>query len=59
VKAENNSLTVSFGNLYAIATPFTEKVTILVELIPGQGRMISLKLADGGKISHLVYDKEE
>lgn len=59
VTAENNNLTVHFGNMHAVSTPFPEKETIRVELIPGQGRMVSFKPGDTGKISGLVYDKDE
>ena len=59
VTVDNNSLAVRFGNLYAVSTPFTEKETIRVELIPAQGRVVSFQSGDEGKINSLVFDKEE
>lgn len=43
-----NALEVRFGNLNTIATPFTEKDMIRVEMLPGaNGEVISFKEVDG------------
>jgi hypothetical protein len=39
------------GNAIAIATPYTEKDTIRVELVPGQGDVIGFKDVDGKFVS--------
>jgi hypothetical protein len=59
VNIENNILAVSFGNLHAVSTPYTQKETIRVELIPGQGKVISFKTDDQNKINVLAYDGSE
>ena len=40
----NNNLSVRMGGLNTVSTPFTEKETIRVELIPGSGDVIRFKL---------------
>jgi CubicO group peptidase (beta-lactamase class C family) len=59
VTVENNSLAVSFGNLHSVSTPFTEKETIRIELLPGAGKVIFFKPSDEGKINSLIYDRDE
>ena len=59
VSIENDVLAVSFGNLHAISTPYTQKETIRVELLPGTGRVVSFKPDDQGKINMITYDSNE
>ena len=59
VNIGNNTLAVSFGNLYAVSTPYTQKETIRVELIPGTGKVISFRADDQNKINMLSYDGNE
>ena len=59
VNIENNALAVHFGNLHAVSTPFTQKETIRVELIPGQGKVVAFKTDDQNKINILTYDNSE
>src|SRR6185436_16892262 len=59
VNIQNNTLAVSFGNLYAVSTPYTQKETIRVELIPGQGKVVSFKADDQNKINVLTYENNE
>ena len=59
VNIENNALAVSFGNLHAVSTPFTQKETIRVELIPGQGKVVAFKPDDQNKINTLTYENAE
>ena len=59
VNIQNNTLAVSFGNLYAVSTPYTQKETIRVELIPGQGKVVSFKTDDQNKINILTYENNE
>ena len=56
---ENNALSVKMGNLHCISTPFTEKETIRVELIPGSGRVVYFKVDDGGKVNRLTFEGDE
>jgi len=50
-----NSLAVRRGNLNAIGTPFTEKETIRVEMVPGQGEVIKFEQNGAGKIASLTF----
>ena len=59
VNIQNNALAVSFGNLHAVSTPFTQKETIRVELIPGQGKVVAFKTDDQNKINTLTFDNSE
>ena len=59
VAIENNVLSVTMGNLHAVSTPFTQKESIRVELIPGTGQVVLFKADEAGKISSLIYDGTE
>jgi CubicO group peptidase (beta-lactamase class C family) len=54
ITSDGNRLTVKLGNIKSVATNFTQKETIRVELIPGTGEVISFVKADD-KISGLRY----
>ena len=55
ITSNGNELTVRLGNIKYIATAFTEKETIRVEMIPGTGEVIKfIKNADE-KIESLTY----
>jgi hypothetical protein len=41
----------------AIATPFTEKETIRVELMPGQGEVIKFEPNAEGKIGSILFSR--
>ena len=59
VNIENNVLAVNFGNLHAVSTPFTQKESIRVELIPGSGKVVLFKPDDLSKVNSLTYDGNE
>ena len=59
VGIENNALAVSLGNLHAVSTPFTQKESIRVELIPGSGKVVFFKPDDLNKVNSLTYDGHE
>jgi CubicO group peptidase (beta-lactamase class C family) len=59
VSIENNTLAVRIGNLHAVSTPFTQKESIRVELIPGTGQVVLFKVDDTQKASALVYEGQE
>jgi CubicO group peptidase (beta-lactamase class C family) len=48
-------LKVVLGNMNCIATPYTQKDTIRVELTPGQGEVIKFNMAADGTIESLAY----
>ena len=50
--ARENALEVRLGNINTIATPFTQKDTIRVEMLPGgNGEVIGFKEVDGKFVS--------
>jgi CubicO group peptidase (beta-lactamase class C family) len=58
IKVENNSLVVRMGEMNAVATPYTQKESIRVEMEPGSGTPIFFKKKDD-KIEAAVYEKME
>lgn len=50
-----DGLAVRMGNLRAIATPFTEKETMRVELIPGSGEVVRFNKNADEQIESLTY----
>ncbi|PYS88890.1 MAG: hypothetical protein DMF62_08665 [Acidobacteria bacterium] len=54
VSQKNGQLFVKMGNIEVVPTPFTQKETIRVEMIPGQGEVIKFDI-DGGKVISLTY----
>jgi CubicO group peptidase (beta-lactamase class C family) len=52
---KDNTLAVKMGNINAVSTPFTEKETIRVEMIPGSGEVIRFKKNGDDKIESLNY----
>jgi CubicO group peptidase (beta-lactamase class C family) len=59
VAVENNVLAVKMGNLHVVSTPFTQKESIRVELIPGTGQVVLFKIDNTGKVNSLNYDGQE
>ncbi len=59
VGIENNALAIGLGNLHAISTPFTQKESIRVELIPGSGKVVFFKPDDLSQVNMLTYDGNE
>ena len=55
----NNALAVKMGNLHAVSTPYTQKESIRIELIPGSGQVVLFKLDETGKANSLMYDGME
>ena len=55
ITIENNALAVRFGNIHAVSTPFTQKETIRVEMLPGEGEVIKFETNSDGKIDALDY----
>jgi hypothetical protein len=56
---DNNTLTVTMGNMHVVSTPFTQKETIRVELIPGAGQVIGFRVDESQKVNALMYDGVE
>ncbi|HYJ37864.1 MAG TPA: DUF3471 domain-containing protein [Chitinophagaceae bacterium] len=59
VMIENNVLGVRMGNLHAVSTPFTQKESIRVELLPGTGQVVFFKPDETAKVNNLTYDGQE
>lgn len=57
ITAVGNDLAVKMGNMNAVATPFTEKETIRVELVPGQGEVIKFVPNADGKFASIMYGR--
>lgn len=56
VTVQGNALAVRMGNLYCVSTPFTQKDTIRVVMIPGgNGEVIGFEKGAGGKFDTLKY----
>jgi CubicO group peptidase (beta-lactamase class C family) len=55
VGVERNTLGVRMGYIHVVSTPFTEKDSIRVEMIPGQGEVIKFAAGADGKIDSLTY----
>jgi CubicO group peptidase (beta-lactamase class C family) len=55
ISVEQNSLAARMGYLHVVSTPFTEKDTVRVEMIPGQGEVIKFEVNSDGKVVSLEY----
>lgn len=56
IRPLQNALAVRMGNLNCIATPFTEKDTIRVEMLPGgSGDVIKFNMDAGGNLVSLTF----
>jgi CubicO group peptidase (beta-lactamase class C family) len=55
IVVEQNTLGVRMGYLRVVSTPYTEKETIRVEMIPGQGEVIKFDASADGKVDSLTY----
>lgn len=55
ISVNGNDLAVRMGNINCIATPFTEKETIRVEMIPGNGEVIKFQKNAEEPIASLTY----
>jgi hypothetical protein len=55
VTIEQNSLAARIGNIHVVSTPFTEKDTIRVEMVPVQGEVIKFNINDAGQVESLIY----
>jgi CubicO group peptidase (beta-lactamase class C family) len=56
IAAEGNTLAVRWGNLYSLSTPFTEKDTIRVVMIPGgNGDVVGFAKGPSGKFDTLKF----
>jgi CubicO group peptidase (beta-lactamase class C family) len=47
ISQKNGGLFVKMGNIEVVPTPFTQKETIRVEMIPGQGEVIKFNVENG------------
>jgi CubicO group peptidase (beta-lactamase class C family) len=56
ISVEQNTLGLKLGNIEIISTPFTEKDTIRVEILPGQGEVIKFDFNANGQIESLNYE---
>jgi hypothetical protein len=54
VTAKDNGLFVKMGNIEVVPTPFTQKETVRVEMIPGSGEVLKFNVVDG-KVVSLTY----
>ena len=54
---EDGAPVVRFGNLWAVATPFTRPETMRIELIPNRGKVLAFELK-GGRARRALYDGE-
>jgi hypothetical protein len=52
---EQNALGVRMGYVRVVSTPFTQKDTIRVEMIPGEGEVLKFETNSDGKIDSLTY----
>lgn len=52
---KENSLAIKMGNINCVSTPFREKETIRVEMVPGSGEVIRFKKNAEEKIESLSY----
>jgi CubicO group peptidase (beta-lactamase class C family) len=60
VTVEGNTLAVRMGNLYTVSTPYTEKDTIRVVMIPGgNGEILGFVKGADGKVERLRYAGRE
>jgi CubicO group peptidase (beta-lactamase class C family) len=55
IVVEQNTLAVRMGYINVVSTPFTQKDTIRVEMLPGQGEVIGFGTNTDGKIDSLTY----
>jgi CubicO group peptidase (beta-lactamase class C family) len=57
IAVNDDNLAVRMGNMRCVATPFTEKETIRVELIPGSGRTIKFNMNARDQIESITYNE--
>jgi CubicO group peptidase (beta-lactamase class C family) len=55
IVVEKDTLAVRMGYINVVSTPFTEKETIRVELVPAQGDIIRFNINEAGQIDSLTY----
>jgi CubicO group peptidase (beta-lactamase class C family) len=51
VSVKDGGLFIKMGNIEVVPTPFTQKETVRVELVPGSGEVIKFNAADGKAVS--------
>jgi len=56
---KDNALAARLGNMQTVSTPFTEKETVRVELIPGSGQVLRFKKNNDNKIESVALDGVE
>ena len=57
IEAKEKTLAVRMGRMYTVATPFTEKDSIRVVMLPGgNGEVIGFVKDAEGKLSSLTYN---
>ncbi len=56
---KDDVLAAKMGKMECIATPYTGKETIQVELVPGSGNVIKFKTNADDKVEAIVYDSME
>jgi hypothetical protein len=54
ISQKDGGLFIKMGNVEVVPTPFTQKETVRVEIIPGSGEIIKFNV-DGGKVTSLTY----
>lgn len=55
ISIRQNALALKLGVIEIISTPFTEKDTIRVEILPGQGEVIKFGFNAAGQVDSLIY----
>jgi hypothetical protein len=56
VYTQKNVLAARLGNMHCVSTPYTEKESIRVEMIPGSGTAIRFKKNTEDRIKSIVYE---
>ena len=55
IAIEQNTLAVRMGYIHVLSTPFTQKETIRVEMIPGEGEVIKFEVNSEGTVDSFNY----
>jgi CubicO group peptidase (beta-lactamase class C family) len=56
IYVQNDALAVKLGYMTSVSTPFTEKESIRVELIPGSGKIVKFKKNTKDKIESVIWE---
>jgi CubicO group peptidase (beta-lactamase class C family) len=56
IAVERGTLAVRMGNIHVLSTPYKERDSIRVEMVPGQGEVIKFELDESGRVTALTYN---